>query len=70
MNDFIEKFAEAIEADASAISGDTLFRELNEWNSLAGLSVIAMFDEEYGKELPIPAFKAAKTVADLYALAQ
>ncbi len=69
--EFIEKFAETIEVeDAAGLTMDTEFRELDEWSSLAGLSVIAMFDEEFGVELNIPDFKAAKTIADLFKLAQ
>ena len=48
MQDFIEKFAEAIEMESvNDLKEDTKFRELDEWNSLAVLSVIAMLDEEY-----------------------
>ena len=57
---FIEKFAEAIEMESV-----TRFRDLDEWNSLAALSVIAMFDEEYDKELKVPDFKQANTIGDL-----
>lgn len=71
IKDFIKNFAEAIEVENPAIlNGDTSFRELDEWSSLAGLSVIAMFEEEYDKELNIPAFKKAKTINDLFDLAK
>ncbi len=66
MQDFIEKFAEAIEMESvDGLKEDTRFRELEEWNSLAALSVIAMFDEEYDKELKVPDFKQANTIGDL-----
>lgn len=66
---FIEKFAEAVEVEnVSAITPETKFRELEEWSSLAGLSVIAMFDDEYDTELTIPEFKKAVTIGDLYKL--
>ena len=71
LKDFIEKFAEALEIDdASNLTGKTKFRELDEWNSLGGLSIISMFDDEYGKDLNIPEFKKAQTIEDLYKLAQ
>lgn len=70
INDFIEKFAEAVEIeDASALEGATEFRELDEWNSLAALSVISMFEDELDKELPVAAFKQAKTIQELFDLA-
>lgn len=66
MQDFIEKFAEAIEMESiDGLKEDTRFRGLDEWSSLAALSVIAMFDEEYDKELKVPDFKQANTIGDL-----
>ena len=63
---FIEKFAEAIEMESvEGLKEGTRFRDLDEWNSLAALSVIAMFDEEYDKELKVPDFKQANTIGDL-----
>ena len=66
IKDFMKKFAEAIEMDpAEGLKEDTRFRDLEEWNSLAALSVIAMFDEEYDNELKVPDFKQANTIGDL-----
>ena len=71
IKDFIEKFAEAVEVeDASTLSGETLFRDLDDWSSLAALSVISMFDEELDKNLAVADFKKAQTIEDLYKLAQ
>ncbi len=70
LQNFIEKFADAVEVDTADLSKDTIFRELDEWSSLAGLSIISMFDEEYGKDLSIPDFRNAKTIEDLFNLAQ
>lgn len=71
INEFIEKFAEAVEIDdASALSGATEFRELDEWNSLAALSVISLFEDDLDKELQVVEFKKAKTIEDLFKLAQ
>ena len=60
---FIEKFAEAIEVE------DTKFRDLDEWSSLAVLSLIALFDEEFEKEVGGKELKACVTLGDLYDLA-
>lgn len=58
MQDFIEKFAEAIEMESvNDLKEDTKFRELDEWNSLAVLSVIAMLDEEYDIQIENADFK-------------
>lgn len=67
IEDFIEKFAEAIEVeDASSLSADTEFRTLDEWNSLAYLSVIALLDEEFDVQIEMADFKKLKTVQELY----
>ena len=67
IEDFIEKFAEAIELeDASSLSADTEFRTLDEWNSLAYLSVIALLDEEFDVQIEMADFKKLKTVQELY----
>lgn len=63
---FIEKFAEAIELDEfDALTGDTKFRELPEWDSLSYLSVIAMMDEEYDTQIESADFKKLETINDI-----
>ena len=63
--DFIEKFAEAIEADAEKLSVDTKFRSLDEWSSLAVLSVIAMLDDEYDILIEGGDFRQLETIGDI-----
>lgn len=71
IKDFIENFAEALEIeDASVLSASTKFRELDEWSSLAALSVISMFEDKFDKDLSIPDFRKAQTIHDLFVLAQ
>lgn len=65
MNEFIEKFAEAIEREEK-IEMDDEFRNYEEWNSIAYLSVIAMMDEEYETQIEEADFKKLITVQDLY----
>ena len=62
VQDFIEKFAEAIEVDSSDLTAETEFRNLDEWDSVAYLSVIAMIDEEYDMQIEMPTFKTLKTL--------
>lgn len=64
---FIEKFAEAIEIeDSSMITLDTVFRELDEWDSLTYLSVIAFLDEEFNVQIENAEFEKLTTIQDLY----
>lgn len=62
VQDFIEKFAEAIEIEASGLTSDTEFRTLDEWDSLAYISIIAMLDEEYDTQIEMAQFKQLKTL--------
>lgn len=65
-NEFIDKFAEALEIeDASSLNNETEFRNLEEWDSLAYLNVIALLDEEYDIQIENAEFKKLKTIADI-----
>lgn len=68
MNDFIEKFADAVEVDdITTLNVDTVFRDLDEWSSLSYLSVIAMLDEEYDIQIENAEFRNLKTIGDIVA---
>ena len=62
IKEFIEKFAEAIDIEASDLTADTEFRTLDEWDSVAYISVIAMMDEEYDIQIEMAQFKQLKTL--------
>lgn len=65
--DFIENFAAQFdETDASEITAETEFKELQEWSSLIALSVIAMVDEEYDVTIKGNDIRNSKTVEDLF----
>lgn len=64
--EFIEKFAEALEMeDTSILTGSTEFRTLEEWDSLAYLSIIAMLDEDYDIQIENDEFKKLKTIDNI-----
>ena len=67
LDEFVKLFAEQFdETDASEIKADTDFRDLDEWSSLIGLSVIAMVDEEFDVALKGEDVRSSVTVEDLY----
>ena len=67
LDEFVALFAEQFdETDPSEITYDRSFRDLDEWSSLIGLSVIAMVDEEFEVTLGGDDMRKAKTPADLY----
>lgn len=69
INEFIEKFAEIFdETDASILSPETKFHELDEWSSLSALGIIALADEEFGVELSGTDMRKANTIKELFEL--
>jgi len=64
---FIELFKETLEIDESVeLTNDTVFRELEQWDSLGFLSVIAMIDEEYDIVIEGNDFKKLLTIGDIF----
>lgn len=71
IEDFIEKFAEQCdETDSSVITPETKFRELKEWSSLLGLSLMAMIDDEYDVQLKGDEIRKALTIRDLFQIVE
>ena len=70
LQEFIEKFAEAIEVEeVENLTGETVFRELDEWSSLSVMLLIAFYDEEFEKEIGDKDIKSCTTIEELYQLA-
>ena len=65
MERFITLLAEALEREDAINLGDE-FRNYDEWNSLAYLSIIAFMDEEYETQIEEAEFNKLKTVQDLF----
>ena len=63
---FSQQFAEAIEVSPCQIHGMTNFKELEVWDSLCVLTVIAMVDTNYGASVGGNDFERSTTVADLF----
>ncbi|MCE0911070.1 MULTISPECIES: acyl carrier protein [Pseudomonas] len=66
---FIENFLNATDfQEPVEVSLDSVLRDLPEWDSLAALGVIVMFDLEYKKTITGDHLEKAVTVGDLYEL--
>ena len=69
LQQFIEKFSNAVDFQTEVeLTGDTDLKALAEWDSLAALGVIIMFDMEYDKAITGKDLVACQTVADVYKL--
>jgi acyl carrier protein len=66
---FIENFTTAVDfQEAVQISPETQLAELPEWDSLAALGVIVMFDMEYGATITGNDLKDCRTISDIHQL--
>lgn len=66
---FIENFLSATDFQTPVeVSMETVLKELPEWDSLAALGVIVMFDIEYGKTITGEDLEAMGTLRELYIL--
>ena len=67
IKEFISNFADQFDdMDVSVITPETEFKQLEGWNSLVALSVIAMVDEEYDITIKGDDIRHANTIADLF----
>lgn len=67
IKEFISNFAEQFDdVDVSELTPETEFKNLEDWNSLVALSVIAMIDEEYDVTVKGNDIMVANTIQDLY----
>lgn len=64
---FIADFSEQFDdTDASEITAETSFHELEEWDSLIALAVLNMTEKKYGKRITFDDMKGCDTVEDLF----
>lgn len=64
---FLQNFAEILDdTDATLIVEDAIFRDLEEWDSLTALSLIAMADEEYSVKLTGDDIKSSTSLSDIF----
>jgi acyl carrier protein len=64
---FLQNFADMLDdTDSAEITAEAIFRNLEEWDSLTALSLIAMADEEYSVKLTGEDIKSAVTLKDIF----
>ncbi len=67
IEEFIKHFAEQFdEINAADVSSATKFKELDGWDSLVAISLIAMVDAEYGVKLTGDEIRNAQYVSELF----
>ncbi|MBQ9555324.1 MAG: acyl carrier protein [Muribaculaceae bacterium] len=67
IQEFIDNFAAQFDdTDAEVFNADTKFKQLDEWSSLAALSIIAMVDDEYDVIIKGNDIIESDTIQDLF----
>ena len=67
LKEFIDIFIETLELeDASNINAQTDFKSLDDWDSLASLSIISMVDDRFGVTINKKEVRACDTIEDLF----
>ena len=66
---FITNFADQFEdTNLEDITAETVFHDLEEWDSLIALAVLNMTEKRYGKKITFDEMKKCVTVSDLFTL--
>jgi len=69
IQDFIDQFLSAVDfQNPVEVTATTVLTDLPEWDSLAALGVIVMFDMEYSKTIIGDDLKRSVTIQDLFNL--
>ena len=69
MKDFIENFKEILdEPEEINLSPGTTFKDIDEWDSLTNLSLMAMVDSDYNVKLNADEINNSDTLLDLFNL--
>jgi len=68
INEFIGKLKETLELEDVELNENTNLKDLEEYDSLSVIAIIAMIDEDFGKKLSGQDFKSLTTVKSLMEL--
>lgn len=67
LKEFVIEFADQFdETDPSEITAETVFHDLDEWDSLIALAVLNMTEKKFGKKITFDEMKKCATVEDLF----
>jgi acyl carrier protein len=67
---FATEMANAIDADPLTVSAETVYKNLDSWDSMGALSIIAMIDENYSVSVGGDDLEGTGTVGALWALVE
>lgn len=64
----IEMLEEMLDLEESTLEADTKLSEVEEWDSIAHLSLIVLLEDEFGKTVSGSEIRALKSVSDILGL--
>lgn len=65
MKEMLEMLEEIMDLDEGALEADTVLEDLEEWDSLSALSLMAEAKKSYGKKLSVDDINGFVTVQDI-----
>jgi len=69
LSKFVNRFCDELDdTDVSTVNSSTVFKNIEEWDSLVALSIIAMIDEEFEVRVTGSDMLDSTTIEDLYNL--
>jgi acyl carrier protein len=67
-SDFVHRLAEALNEDQASVQESTVLSDLEGWDSVGQLAVIALVDEHFNKRINVDALRKCQRVGDLLTL--
>lgn len=64
----LEKLEEMLDLEGGTLTPEIRLGDLEEWDSIAHLSLIILLDDDYGKKISGNEIRALKTVQDILML--
>ena len=66
IEDLLEMVKTELPESKDLITADTNFRQLEEWDSLTGMSIVVLLEENYNVSIDEKAFKSFDTFSDIF----
>jgi acyl carrier protein len=67
LSEFVQKFSNCFDdAQAVEVAADTCYKDIEHWNSMQALIIIAMIDSDYQVTITETDLKSTQTVAELF----
>lgn len=66
--DLITEIEDILQVEEGSLTEATLLASLEDWDSLAFISIIALFDKKLNKKVPLDELKQCQSVGDIITL--